>query len=101
MMLPDFMVMTTAVAGWAAGGLGVKGMVSPPPSDKLSVVLFLICVVVEVLALLEWFAIRIGKEILALGVDPATKAKMFKDVLEPVQSTLRAITDTFGKVVGQ
>jgi hypothetical protein len=100
-MLLQFIVFMIATVGVAAGGLGLKGFVWPPPTDKMGVVLILMCCGVLVLAAVLRFAIHIGREILALNVDPGAKAKMFKDVFEPVQSTLGTLTGVGQKVTSQ
>jgi hypothetical protein len=86
-------VFTTFLAGVMAGVISAKAMVWPPPPHFFGVVLLLVSVVVLMLALLQWYAIRFGKEIMSSGVETSQKIRMFTDLFEPVMKPLGVIKD--------
>ncbi len=93
MLLPRMIVFTTFLAGVMAGVMSAKAMVWPPPPHFFGVVLLLVSVVVLMLALLQWYAIRFGKEIMSSGVETGQKIRMFTDLFEPVMKPLGVIKD--------
>jgi hypothetical protein len=93
MLLPRMIVFTTFLAGVMAGVISAKAMVWPPPPHVFGVVLLLVSVVVLMLALLQWYAIRFGKEIMSSGVETHQKIRMFTDLFEPVMKPLGVIKD--------
>jgi divalent metal cation (Fe/Co/Zn/Cd) transporter len=94
MTLPHVIVYVTFLAGVSAGFSAAKAMLNwPPPPATVGVALLLVCVVVLMVALLEWFAIRIAKEILVSRANTDEKVRMFKDVFEPVAKPLSVLKD--------